>query len=203
MSSEALAPYSFPVLEEIAPTRPQERAELLAEAHREAARLREHARAEGERMGYAAGLERAAAEQRPVLEALAQTLEGARRVAAEQAVTLERDAVDLALRLAEKILAGTVKADPDRVLEVIRGGLRRLTERHTVTIVVSEDSVDRVRAALDGLRGELGGLQHCEVQGDRRVDAGGALIRTVDGEIDLTLSTQLERARELAAEEAA
>ena len=47
----------------------------------------------------------------------------------ELAERLERDAVELALQLAEKIVVGAIEADPERVLDVVRGGLRGLVDR--------------------------------------------------------------------------
>ena len=45
--------------------------------------------------------------------------------------------------------------------------------------------------------GELGGIEHCEVQAERRVRPGGAIVRTSEGEVDATLETKLARAREV------
>ena len=44
---------------------------------------------------------------------------------------------------------------------------------------------------------ELGGIEHCEVQAERRVGRGGAMVRTPEGEIDARLETKLARAREV------
>ncbi|HEV2786804.1 MAG TPA: FliH/SctL family protein [Solirubrobacteraceae bacterium] len=49
----------------------------------------------------------------------------------------------------------------------------------------------------DALVTELGGIEHCGVEADRRVGRGGAIVRTSEGEIDATLETKLSRAREV------
>ena len=54
---------------------------------------------------------------------------------------------------------------------------------------------------LDRLRSELGGIEQLSVQADRRVDRGGVVARTREGEIDATVEAQLERAREVVAAE--
>jgi flagellar biosynthesis/type III secretory pathway protein FliH len=47
------------------------------------------------------------------------------------------------------------------------------------------------------MRTSLGGIEHCEVQAERRVSRGGALVRTPDGDVDARIETKLERAREV------
>jgi flagellar assembly protein FliH len=82
------------------------------------------------------------------------------------------------------------------VLEVVRGALRRLVERHTVTILVNPDDLELVREAADSLQGSLGGIEKLDVQAERRVGRGGAILRTADGELDARIASQLERVRE-------
>jgi flagellar assembly protein FliH len=54
-----------------------------------------------------------------------------------------------------------------------------------------------VRAGMDALVAELGGIEHVEVQAERRVLRGGAIVRTTEGDVDADLSSKLERAREV------
>ena len=53
---------------------------------------------------------------------------------------------------------------------------------------------------MDDLRGSLGGIEHCEVQAERRVSRGGAVVRTPDGDVDARVETKLKRAREVVEE---
>ena len=45
--------------------------------------------------------------------------------------------------------------------------------------------------SVEALKAELGGIEHCGVQTDRRVGRGGAIVRTEAGEIDATIEAQL------------
>ncbi|MEA2144834.1 MAG: flagellar assembly protein FliH, partial [Solirubrobacteraceae bacterium] len=45
---------------------------------------------------------------------------------------------------------------------------------------------------------ELGGIEHLDLHADRRVGRGGAVARTDLGEIDATIESQLNTAREIA-----
>jgi flagellar assembly protein FliH len=173
----------------------------LAAAQAEADAIRSAARAEGHADGLSAGLE----EGRAQVAAAASALEAAHAelvaLRAATAEAVERDAVELAVQLAEKIVAGTLEADPERVLDIVRGALRRLSERRRVTVLVHPDDLELVRAASERFAAELGGIEHCEVQAERRLSRGGAVVRTDEGQVDASLETQLARARELVAAE--
>ena len=90
---------------------------------------------------------------------------------------------------------------PERVVDVVRGALRRLVERDRVTILVNPEDLDLVRGASDALMAELGGIEHCDVQAERRVARGGAIVRTVEGEVDATLDDQARPRRARSSDE--
>lgn len=179
------------------PPPPQTPARVLAEAQAEASRIRELARAEGEAEGRREGREQGRAEVQSAARALACALQEQRRSAEQRAVALERDAVELALALAGKVLAGAIEAEPEHVLDVVAGALRRVADRKRVTILVDPEDIEVVREALEDLQARAGGVEECELQADRRVGAGGAIVRTRESEVDATVLTQLERAREV------
>jgi flagellar biosynthesis/type III secretory pathway protein FliH len=164
-----------------------------AAAAAEADALREAARAEGFEAGRAEALAMAA----PALQALDAAVAAMAEERAAAADRLEVHAVDLALFLAERVLAGAIAVQPERVVEAVRGALRALVERERVTVLVHPDDLEIVRAAMDGLRVTLGGIEHCEVQAERRVTRGGAVVRTPDGDVDARIETKLARAREV------
>ena len=158
-------------------------------------------RAEAHAEGYAEGV----ADARGVVEPAAAAFHAAAAELAALRETLadktEDAAVELALRIAEQALQGAIAAEPARVTDVVRGALRRLVERERVTVLVAPDDLDVVREHAPALVAELGGIEHCEIQADRRVSRGGALVRTGEAEVDATLETKLARAREVIEEE--
>jgi flagellar assembly protein FliH len=60
---------------------------------------------------------------------------------------------------------------------------------------VHPDDLEILREATADLKGSLGGIGELDVQAERRVARGGAIVRTSTGEVDARLDTQLERAR--------
>jgi flagellar assembly protein FliH len=193
------AEFSFESLEPVAPA-PQAGGSgadqvmaALAQAEADAEALRAAARAEGFDAGRAEALE-AANPALAALEAATAAVHAERLAAAER---LESQAVDLALFLAERVVAGAIAVRPELVVEAVRGALRGIVERERVTILVHPDDLDVVRSAVEALRGSLGGIEHCEVQSERRVSRGGAIVRTPDGDVDARVETKLQRAREV------
>ena len=67
--------------------------------------------------------------------------------------------------------------------------------------VSAESVVQGEHEAVPGLQSELGGIERCSVQSDRRVGRGGVLARTDEGEIDASIQTQLTRVREIVSNE--
>jgi flagellar assembly protein FliH len=187
--------FSFEALE--APVEPAASADAVMEAvvraEADAAAMRAAAREEGLR----AGREEALVALAPAVEALAAAVDAVRADQLARAARLEAHAVDLALVLAERVLGGALAVQPERVVEAVRGALRGIVERERVTVLVHPEDLDVVRGAMDGLRAALGGIEHCEVQAERRVSRGGAVVRTPDGDVDARVETKLQRAREV------
>lgn len=167
--------------------------EIVAEARAEADEIRRRARDEGIALGREQGMADAAA----ATAALNDAIDALHRQSQELADTVEADAVELAVMLAAKIVAGTIEVQPQRVLDAVAGALRRLVERRQVALIVDPDDFDLVSANVDALKAKLGGIEICEVQADRRIGRGGVIVRTVECEVDATVPTQLERAREV------
>jgi flagellar assembly protein FliH len=114
----------------------------------------------------------------------------------EVAEAAEERAAQLALTIAEKIVAGALEIEPGRVVDVVRGALRGLLDGERIIVCVHPDDVELVRAA------GLGSPEaHLEVHGERRVARGGAVVRTSTGEVDAEIEHKLDAVRALIAAE--
>ena len=194
-----MASYAFRQLDAPPPGTSNGIADVLSAVRAEAEQIRAQAWAAGEAEGRAAGMAAARTEAAPAVAAMTAALEAIEQLKAQMLAELEQDAVEMAMRLAEQILAGVVSVEPERVIDVGRNALRHLTERRRVTLVVNPDDLELVSECVDQLQSELGGIEHLGVQSDRRIGRGGAIARTDSGEIDSGLDAQLSRAREIVA----
>jgi flagellar assembly protein FliH len=199
MKTPSSNPYAFQQLDRPAAGAGEDIADVLSAVRAEADQIRAQAWAAGEAEGRAAGLAAARAEAQPALAALAGVVQTMDQLQEQMVGQIEHEATELALALAEQILAGALAVAPERVIDVTRNALRHLAERRHVTLVVNPADLELVRDAVEQLRTELGGIEHLGVQSDRRIARGGAIARTESGEIDAGIDTQLARAREIAA----
>jgi flagellar assembly protein FliH len=196
--SDAAVSYDY---EQLEPSRAPSRdavARMLAQAMAEAEGIRESARAEGYEQGRAAGHADGAAEIARAASALGEAAHGIESLRGEVSDAVEADAIELALALAGKILAGAFQARPELVVEIVQGALRRISDRRRITVLVNPADLEVVRDALGELTAQGSGVELCDLQSDERVAAGSAIVRTAEGEVDASVATQLERAREVA-----
>jgi flagellar assembly protein FliH len=183
--------FEFP---ELAVPRPVEERLAAAEAEREA----ELGAARDE--GYAEGLAAGRAEVSAAAHALARGAAELDAARAEAAAEVEPRAAELALRIAEKVLAGELSARPELVLDVVRGALRRLTEPLPASLLVNPEDAELVRASITDFSSEHG--SELRVREDRRIERGGCVVQTRAGELDAQISAQLERAAKVVTKEA-
>src|SRR5919108_1461466 len=172
------------VLDELQPTAPipavDDLLAVVASARAEADAIREQARAEGLALGRAEGTaaaqQEALAQMQPAVQAFHAAAAALEAERAELADRTEGRAVELALELASKLVAGAIEAQPERVLDVVRGALRCLVERERIQVLVHPEDLDLVRGAIHEVVAELGGIEHVEVQEERRIGRGGAPV---------------------------
>ena len=150
--------------------------------------------------GLAEGLAEAGDRIGSALAALAEAEAAIRAREEEFLRAAERSAVELAIAIAEKIVGGTVAARPETVLDVVGGALLRTASRHRLVIEVNPEDLELASASAEGLAARLGGVQRLDVVAERRIERGGCIVRTEEGEIDARIGAQLDRIAELLAE---
>ena len=189
--------YAF---EQLEPSQPQPRdapARMLAQAQLEAEQIREQARSEGYAEGRSAGHEYGATEMDLATRALGEAMQDIESLRVELVAAIEHDAIQLGLQLAEKILGGSRQLPSERILKTVQGGLRRVTDRRKIAVLINPAELEAVSSAIAELTSGSSGVELCDIQADERVEPGGAIVRTAEGEVDASVGTQLERAREV------
>jgi flagellar assembly protein FliH len=172
-------------------------ADVLTAARADAERIRSEARKAGEAEGYEAGIARALADAAPLADALRTAAEGVEASLDKRIDALTRQATELAVAIAEQIISATVEARPEAVLEVTRNALRRLSDRSRATIKVNPEDLALITQHKGLLQSQLGGIDQLEIQAERRIDRGGAVVSTGAGEIDSSIAAQLRSVREI------
>ena len=179
-------------------------AQILAQARREAELMVEQGRqmrdAELEaarREGYEAGLrEGVEAVDRELAGTIATAEAIATNVAREREQTLARnegDVVELAIAIAARIVNAAIDVDPDRVVDICRGAMRKAFQRESLTVLAHPDDLQTLREAGPEMAAQLGGVHHLDFVEERRLERGSVIVRTPAGEIDATIDAKRER----------
>jgi flagellar assembly protein FliH len=174
----------------------QQGAQLVMAAREQAEEIAQSARAEGYARGYDEGREAAARETADLLAFAEQTVRELVDTRTRILNDAESDLVELALAVAQKVMQATIDADPERVLGVLRGALRKAYVRDHVQVVCNPDDLAMIDASASQLEAQVGTIRNLELIGDRRVARGGVIVRTGGGDVDATLNSQLDRIRE-------
>jgi flagellar assembly protein FliH len=145
----------------------------------------------GFEQGHAAGL---AAAEEATAEALRRLQILVASVHENHAVffrAAERQVVDLALQIAQKVVEREVENMPDLAVNVIRAALEEMDARTAVRIRVNPDDVELLRRRWSQVVPAGVGADRIELQADERVQPGGGVIETTHGEVDAQLETKL------------
>lgn len=185
-------------------------AETMADAHVQAAALREAAWQEGLHAGRTEARVQVEAEMQAEWSAhkaaLREELDTLTRQIGEAREELwrqqEPEMVALALDIARQVVKTEITQNPEVVRAVLSNALRRLTDKENVRVRVSVGDAPRVKEMRQDLLEVVDGLRHLEILDDRRVADGGCVIETNAGSIDAKIETQMaEVARALGVNE--
>lgn len=167
----------------------QEAAHLLAQAAAEADQLREEARAQG----FAMGRDAAAHDVAAALAALDELRGELDRRAGEHEAMMAGEAATLAAEIAAKLLRAELSVAPERVVDVMRGAIRRASDRTRLVARVNPADLAVCRDAASDIVERMGGIDRLQVVDDPRIGAGSCVLETTGGDVDATFESQMAR----------
>lgn len=192
-----LAEYERGVLEDLDAGASEEedvitREMIIEEARREAEEKVREAYAEGLRRGTAAGEARFRESVAEAAEALKTAAEAMRESRDRFLDSLEPQVVDLALAIAERVLARESLTDRELVRSTARRALTELSSRESVVVRVNPVDLEVMRNHKVNLLEEFGEIQSLIVQADESIGPGGCLVETDQMQVDARLDAQLK-----------
>jgi flagellar assembly protein FliH len=137
--------------------------------------------------GQATGKEQAAAELKPVVDRMAQTLAELTTVRSRLRREAEKDLLKLAIAIARRVLHRELATDPEAILGLVMAASQKLNARETRRLRVSPADA----ALLEQNRGRLEMPAGLEIVADVSLGAGSAIFETSRGELDASVDTQL------------
>jgi len=177
------------LLEEDAEPAPQTLPDV-AEVH-EAARVQGYDI--GFEHGYAAGLAAAEAAIAESLQRLSALVNGVHEYHTTFYRAAERQVVDLALQIAQKVVEREIENMPDLAVNVIRAALEEMDARTAIRVRVNPEDAELLQRRWNQVVPPGIGADRIELQPDERIQTGGGIIETTQGQVDAQLSTKLEQ----------
>ena len=186
---------------------------IEADARDRAAQLTENAGTKGFEQGKAAGIEagreegreqgrleafkQAEAELNQLQQTWAQTGEQLEEYRKTIALEARQSMLELAMRLAEKIVHRAVQVDNTVVVDQVATAFTYALGDYDVTVRISPEDRPTLEQAMPGLMDQFGRFEHVKLVNDDDVRRGGCVLSFGQGCVDATLDTQLRRIVEL------
>lgn len=198
----AAEPLSDPRAQVRAPRQGVVNAEVF-EAHQSAQAIIDAAKKQAQELLDQAQVEKeqvlAEAREQGRQEGLAQVTEQlvrAKLLRTEILQNAENDIVQLACRIAEKILGKDLERDPELVVELCASAIENVRTAHQVVVRVNPKDAAILRAHRQRLMELIGRVKEIAIKEDPEVPGGGGcIVETDSGTIDAQLVTQLEMLR--------
>ncbi|MCI0416135.1 type III secretion system stator protein SctL [bacterium] len=167
--------------------------ELLQKAQREAEAILRNAEEESAKQrqtGYDTGYQ----------EGLAQTTELMVKARTEQEQFIKnanRDLMDLAFKIAEKIIGKQLEMEPETIIGIVKQAMQTVRQSKQLTIRVHPEDAKILKENEEELQETLGRQRILDVVEDKKVHRGGCIIESEIGTVEAQLQTQLERLKKI------
>lgn len=120
-----------------------------------------------------------------------QDIARARQLYAQTMDTAEADMVEMAFRLAARIVGDTLARDPARVQAMVAAVLRRARGKRDILVKVAPQDLQMLEASGEVLSQQVDGVA-VYFEADDTLTRGGCVIHTESGQIDGRIETQLD-----------
>lgn len=162
--------------------------QIIAEAQAKAEEIKAEALRFKEEVFAMARLEAKADVQARQAEELARAKVQAGQIVADS----EKEVLELALKVAAKIIGRDLERDPDLVLEIVAGCTEAARSSKAMIIKVNPEDGKLLREKRPRLTELIGRSVDLSIRDDSEVEKGGCIIQTEYGTIDGQIRTQLQ-----------
>jgi flagellar assembly protein FliH len=154
---------------------------------RDRERIEREAYQRGFNEGKGVGREQAAAELKPFLDRLAQTLAELSSLRSRIRKDAEGDLLKLSISVARRVLHRELTLDPESIEGLIRIALEKLQSRDLCRVRVHPDQEPAIRASME----RFSNSHKVELIPDPSMQCGDVLFETAHGTIDASIEAQL------------
>jgi type III secretion protein L len=136
-------------------------------------------------------------------EGLAQVTELLAKARVEYDVIMRnasKDMLDLAFKIAEKIIGKQLEIDKSTIMDIVAQALQTVRQSKQITVRVNPEDGKALKASKDALLEMLGHGRGIDIMEDKKVEKGGCIIESEVGVVDAQLHKQLDRLRKVLTE---
>jgi flagellar assembly protein FliH len=138
--------------------------------------------------GQAVGKEQAAAEMKPVLDRMGQTLAELSTMRSRLRREAEKDLLKLAIAIARRVLHRELTIDPESIEGVIRVAIDKLQSRDLSRVRVHPGQAPAIRASYE----KFSNSHQVELVADPSLQIGDVMFETSTGTLDASIESQLQ-----------
>ncbi len=138
--------------------------------------------------GQATGKEQAAAELKPIVDRMAQTLAELTTVRSRLRREAEKDLLKLAIAIARRVLHRELTIDPESIEGVIKVAIEKLQSRDLCRVRVHPDQAPAIRASFE----RFSNSHKVELVADPSLQIGDVMFETATGTLDASIESQLQ-----------
>ncbi len=151
----------------------------------------------GFREGELKGLAQGRKDLEPVINTLSDALKELERTKKEIYAQAEKDAIQLALLMAEKIIKKEIQSDISILANMLKGVLESIGEQQEFRIKINPSDSARLKALGYDIGSYIRDAKKVILEEDLSIESGGFVIVTESGELDGRIGSQLEAIKEM------
>lgn len=147
--------------------------------------------------GYNEGIRRAEEQYEALLEELVLMKDKAYREYKEMLANSEKDVIEMAVMLAEKILATEIDKSNDYIIGLVQSTLEKAVNKKNITLKVSPHDYYMIQDNFKFISAKVEGFGEINIVSDDSLDKGSVIAETQFGTLDGSISTRLEQAKKV------
>ena len=152
--------------------------------------------AEGLREGENAGFEQGTQKIEPLVSSIRDALIQLDRIREETYQHIEKEVVELALAIAQKVICREIATDKETVLCVAKEALAKVDDPGKIKIKMNPSDLQFINETRHQLSNLISDIDNVTFEADESIQSGGCVIETDLGEIDARIERQLQAVEE-------
>lgn len=147
---------------------------------------------DGEHTGFELGTKKI----EPLISSITEALSQLNAIRQETYQQIEKEVVDLALAIAQKVICREISTDPETVVCVAKEALAKVDDPGKIKIKMNPSDLQFINETKYQLSNLIADIDHVTFEAEESIQSGGCIIETELGEIDARIEKQLQAVEE-------